>query len=206
MRENSATDADGWLAAMRAAVARLQRPWAFWARMRCRTPPPRWMPPDDGLQGVYEQQGSLLRHGVVQWTVLVQANDLLFKPGVDDHPALIVHSCDPYTAISPTQLGQVAQRLYRLKHTTPADAAERRLAQMISSEMDRAREWRVPPTLTGGISLQTSACMVFRSALPDGRIQRGWLPMLALPGCDARLPVPLRCWPDALIDWWMAGS
>lgn len=191
-----------WFEEMQQRVRTLQRPWRLFARIGARALPPTWMPRNDVLRKVYVEQDRLLRAGSLVWAWLVQANNLLFAPGPDDHPALIVLPTDITNAAPIARLSAVAQRVYQLKNTTPADAGERELARLVSDEMRRSLGWRVPATVAGPTALTLTACMVFRRALPEGRLHRGLLPMLTHPQTDVVLPVPLRCWPEAFERWW----
>lgn len=188
---------------MRARIRGLQRPWRFWTRIRSRVLPPTWMPRNDGLRIVYAEQDRLLRHGSVSWAWLVQANNQMFAPGPHDHAALVVLPAAAGLVVPVTRLAAVAQRVYELKNTTPGDPAERELAKLVSDEMRRSLGWRVPHAVAGPVALTLTACMLFRSALPDGWVRRSLMPMLSHPETDVVLPVPLRYWPQAYVQWWM---
>ena len=72
----------------------------------------------------YRKQNLLLREGLVVWAALVQANELLFRPGPMDHPAMVVYVPDESLDSCPEWLESLARDLYRLKNTTPEDPDE----------------------------------------------------------------------------------
>lgn len=206
MRALEQGQADLWFAQMQSQIRTLQRPWRFLARIAARALPPTWMPRNDGLRKVYAEQDLLLRYGSLSWAWLVQANSLMFEAGPQDHPGLIVLPASATKPAPVARLAAVAQRVYQLKNTTPADPAERELARLVSDEMRRSLGWCVPASVAGPTALSLTACMLFRSALPGNRLQRSLLPMLAHPQTEVVLPVPLRCWPEAYVHWWMQSA
>src|SRR6478672_6904744 len=88
---------------------------------------------------LYRDQTILLQQGIVVWGRLVQANNLLFKPGRWDHPAVIVCSPDPIFHSSLSELTRIARELYELKdkkieHPEMLDLIN--FAEAITNEMD----------------------------------------------------------------------
>jgi hypothetical protein len=144
------------------------------------TPP--WLPATDRLAGTYRELDRLLLEGDVVWGALVQANNLLFRPGPNDHPALALYAADRSFDDRPETLQAIARRPFRLKNTTPEDAAERRLADMVTNEMERGLGWmgvwqvfreRVslsPPPLRergSGVGCVPAQCHPFLPLTPD---------------------------------------
>jgi hypothetical protein len=160
------------------------------------------MPNDDELIEVYRRQKLLLKQGTVFWGALVQANNRLFKDGPDDHPALTTYSESGAFENSPDKLVDIARRLFRLKSTTPTDPEERRLADMITDEMERGMGWLVPRSCTGGVEVRSTTFMVFRGHIPGRRLASGWFPLLTHPETPAVMIVPCRYWPQELVAKW----
>jgi hypothetical protein len=191
-------------------VRRAIRPIPRWrgvlAHLRLRVRPPGWFPQTDDLMEVYRRQGTLMREGDIVWGALVQANAHLFQPGPDDHPAMAIHSEDPYFEDDPARLAAVARRLSELKGTTPDDPGERRWAEMITDEMERGMGWVAPKSCTGGRQVISTGFMVFRRHLPDGVLRCGWFPLLTHPETPAVMIVPSKYWPPDLVRIWSAGG
>ncbi len=194
------------IAEARDAIGPPPRRFGFLSRYRLRVRPPSWMPKTDELREVYRQQSLLLRRGDVVWGALVQANTLLFKPGPTDHPAMAVYAPTRDLDDSPYVLQGIARHLFRLKGTTPKGPAERRLAAMITNEMERGLGWVVPKSCTGGLDVRSTSFMVFRGHLPAGRLESGWFPLLAHPDTPAVMILPARYWPPALVRRWCGVS
>jgi hypothetical protein len=169
----------------------------------CPSPPP-FLRAADPLNEIYRQLEKLLLDGEVVWGALVQANNLLFKAGPHDHPALTVYAADRSFDYRPSDLQAMARRLFRLKNTTTADRAERRLADAITDEMERGMGWMVPKSLTGGHEILSTTFMVFRSHLPGRRLQSSLFPLLIHADTQAVLIVPSTYWPPGLVRHWSA--
>lgn len=176
------------------------------AHLQLRVRPPSWFSRTDELTEVYRRQWTLLREGDVVWGALVQANGNLFQSGPDDHPAMTTYSADPFFDNDPTRLGAIVNRLYQMKHTTPPDPGERRLAEMITDQMERGMGWVVPKSCTRGREVVSTSFMVFRRHLPDGILRCGWFPLLTHPETPAVMIVPLRYWPPDLVRLWTASA
>lgn len=176
------------------------------SRVAALTPgPPPWFRPDDRLVEVYRRLETLLLEGQVVWGALVQANQLLFKPGPNDHPAMTIYAADRSFDGRLEDLRAIAHRLYRLKNTTPEDRDERRLAAAITNEMERGLGWAVPKSLTGGREVLSTTFMVFRGQLPGRVLQSGWFPLLVHDDTPAVMIVPGVYWPRELVGRWSAG-
>jgi hypothetical protein len=168
--------------------------------------PPPWFPKKDRLAEVYRQLDLLLLDGEVVWSSLIQANNNLFKPEPHDHPALAIHAADRSFDDRPADLQTIARRLFHLKNTTPEDRDERRVADMITDEMERGMGWAVPRSLTDGEEVLATTFMVFRSHLPGRRLHSGWFPLLIHAETPAIMIVPSTYWPRELTRRWSAAG
>ena len=148
----------------------------------------------------------LLLEGEVVWGALVQANNLLFKPGPNDHPAMTIYAADRSFSGRLEDLRAVAHRLYRLKNTTPEDRDARLLAAAITGEIERGLGWAVPPSLTGGREVLSTTFMVFRDHLPGRLLRSGWFPLLIHDDTPAVVIVPSVYWPRELVQRWSAAQ
>lgn len=191
---------------VRDAMGPVPRWRGFFAHLSLRVARPSWMPRSDELNEVFRRQGKLMREGEIVWGALVQANMNLFKPGPHDHPAMAIYSSDPLFEHDPGRLRAIAHRLGELKGTTPSDPAERRLAEMITDEMERGMGWTVPKACTGGREVTSTTFMVFRRHLPDRVLRSGWFPLLTHRETPAVMIVPSNYWPGELVEIWMAGG
>jgi hypothetical protein len=175
-------------------------------RVAALTPsPPSWFRDTDPLAEIYYRLDHLLLEGKVVWGALVQANNLLFKVGPNDHPAMTIYAPDRSFDDRPEALKAIASRLFRLKNTTPEDRDERRLAAAITNEMERGMGWLVPRSMTGGREVLSTGFMVFRSHIPGRRLQGGWFPLLIHDDTPAVMIVPSQFWPRELVSRWSAS-
>jgi hypothetical protein len=197
----------GLLDAVREAIGSAPRRLGILTRLRLHAWPPSWLWLRlDELLEVYRRQGMLLREGSIVWGALVQANLLLFEPGPEDHPAMAVYSSDSLFEDDPDRLVAIARRLFALKGTTPEDPGERRLAEMITDEMERGMGWAVPKSCTGGREVRSTTFMVFRRHLPGKVLSCSWFPLLTHPETPAVMIVPWEYWPPDLVRIWSAGG
>lgn len=172
------------------------------AHFRLRVCPPSWLPHTDELMEIYRHQGTLMRKGRIVWGASVQANTNLFQPGPHDHPAMAIHSADPFFDKNPICLAAIARRLFQLKGTIPNDPDEHRLAEMITNEMERGMGWVVPKSCTEGREVISTSYMVVRQHLPNGVLRCAWYPLLTHPDTAAVMIVPSSYWPDGLVRIW----
>ena len=162
---------------------------------------PPWMEARDPLAIIEQQQLFLHQHGEIVWAALAQANNQLFRAGDLDSPALLVFSKDPYFDARPAELRQIGHRLFALKHTAPLDPDAARFATMITDELDRGMDWKVPLALTAR-DVRCSNFMVFRQHLPSNVLSFTWFPILVHPSTPAVMMVPFEFWPFSLTIMW----
>lgn len=167
-------------------------------------PKPDWMGPADGLNEVVARQRLLLTEGEVVWGALVMANKLLFEPGTEDLPALLVHSPDRHFDARPEALREVGQALFALKDTAPADPELARLAALITGETERALGLALPPVLCSR-PVRAGVFMAYRRHVPTGVLRGGLFPVLTHPSTPAVMMLPFEFWPIELIILWKEG-
>lgn len=174
--------------------------WFQWWRLQVK--PPNWMTAADDLMEIFLRQKKLLKEGEVYWSHIVQANRQLFEAGDVDCPAMVIFTADNHFDNRIGELQALARRLFELKSTTPDDSKERRLAEMITDEMERGLGAVVPKSLTGDRRVRSTTIMVFRKHLPGGILRNGLLPILVHPDTPAVMIVPQEFWPTALTEIW----
>lgn len=169
-----------------------------------RSPPPPWLKPDDLINRLYAHQDRILRDGHARWAVIVHANDHLFRPGKVASGAQVVYA--PDDDVSLADLQRIAKRAFALKGTTPSNPDERRVADMLTDEMERALDWPVPPSVTGGPRIITTIVMLPRDHMPDGFLGQTHFPVLADPATSMAVLVPDRYWPAEFRAAWKAET
>jgi hypothetical protein len=164
-------------------------------------PNPSWLKPTDSLSEIGKVQLRLLAEGEIFWAALVQANELLFKPGTADCPGLLVYSTDHHFDSRPHELRAIASRIFELKGSAPADPQLQEIARLVTDEMDRSMGWKVPEGLTEK-DVRTAAFLVFRQHIPGGVLTASQFPVLVHPSTQAVMIVPFETWPSELIRSW----
>jgi hypothetical protein len=167
--------------------------------------PPDWLDPSDPFTYYFEDRMRILRDGRVVWGVIVQANNLLFAPGAQDHPADVLYAPDPDQVQDPDTLLVVSERLFTLKETTPDDAHLARFAHHLTDERKRDFAMSVPEWLSAGVQMEMSAAMLHRTHLPSGFLRRGTFPLLVVSNPRLVMVLPQRYWPAGLLEWWEDG-
>jgi hypothetical protein len=170
--------------------------------------PPWWMvlEHDRRFCALYRDQNVLLKKGVVVWGRLVQANNLLFKPGKWDHPAVIVCSPAPVFDSNLRELTRIANDLYELKdqkleHPEMADFVT--FADVITNEMDCLFNVEIPDSLTLNQLVYFTSIMVCRKHLPGGYLKSDWFPVLIAPEkTPAAMILPSKYWLPELRRAW----
>ena len=169
-----------------------------------RSQPPEWLKAGDLIGRIYEHQDRILRDGPVRWAAVVHANYTLFQPGPTESGAQVVYA--PVGDVPLEVLGEIARRTFALKNTRPADPAERRVADMLTDERERALDWPVPRSVSGGADIVTTVVMLPRHHLPGGFLGNTHFPIVADPATRLALLVPCQYWPAAFYDAWKANT
>jgi hypothetical protein len=164
-------------------------------------PKPSWLKPTDGLTEFFEWQTLLLTEGHVAWGALVQANQLLFKPGEDNCPALLVHSLDSYFDARPQELQLIGSTFFSLKNIDFDDPELKEVARLVTDEMDRSMGFELPKVFSDKM-VQSATFMGFRKHIPNGVLSSGLFPILTHPSTRAVMMVPFEAWPIELIVLW----
>jgi len=158
---------------------------------------PIWMKKNDLLFPLVEKQKSLLSKGRVGWAALVQANRILFSQGDDDHPAQLVYSTDSYFNKCPDELANLATQLYQLKNTTPSEASLKEIAELITGELIRDFQWRLPRKMSER-EVFSSTFMVYRQHLPS-QVLVGQIFPVVYDESGFVMIVPSHYWPIELV-------
>jgi hypothetical protein len=156
---------------------------------------------DDALNEIFRQQNLLLKEGKIVWGALVQANALLFKPGNEDCPALLVYSTDAYFDSRPLELQLIAHKIGSFKETNPGDPELKEVARLVTDEMDRSMGFTLPRVFSDK-EIRWAAFMVFRQHIPRGVLSSGLFPLLIHPSTQAVMIVPSKFWPIELLAMW----
>jgi len=140
----------------------------------------------------------------VRWAVVIQANKLLWLPGPVDTGAQVIYAPDDDVALE--SLRQIGRRTYELKGARTSDAALQRIGDMLVRETERALDWQIPTTLTGGRRIITTIVMIPRTSVPGGYLTLNWFPIIADPATSLALLVPSRFWPEQFVVQWKANA
>jgi hypothetical protein len=184
------------------------REFSIWDRLTYwRVVRPKWLQknPNDELETLFLNMRNLREDGRVVWGHIVQANSLLFSPGIHDCPAEVVYSLDDSNPIGPEELGEIASALYALKNTEPDDPALATIAHHQTDELSRFYGKPVPRSISPRYKCRISTIYILRKHLPEpGRyLQLPFFPIIVYPAKPyVTLPLPSRYWPDELVEWW----
>jgi hypothetical protein len=196
---------DEFLAACRAAIGDPPRSFEDDDLAYLLPAPPDWLDPSDPFTYYFEDRRRILHEARVVWGVIVQANNLLFAPGAQDHPADVLFAPSPDQVQDPDTLLVVSERLFTLKETTPDDADLARFAHHLTNERERDFAMHVPEWLSAGVEMEMSAAMLHRAHLPSGFLRRGTFPLLVASDPRLVMVLPQRYWPAGLVEWWEDG-
>jgi hypothetical protein len=197
-----------WIEAARQSFGAPPRTFSPEVRKRLLPAPPFWMrlSPGERLWTVFREREQLVTRGKVVWGALVQANELLFRPGPNDCPANAIFSPDNDYDGEPLELGRLGHELFALKGTRPDDPVLRKVAADITNEMQRSFNFRIPDAMTGGREVYFTTIMVHRRHLPGRVLTQGFFPMVVDPGqTEATMILPSDYWPPQMLAFWQPG-
>lgn len=172
-----------------------------------RIPKPLWLRanPSDGLTTLFDNLPTLFTEGRVVWGHVIQANSLMFEPGVFDCPGELVYSLDDAQRVDPDRLREVADQLYSLKGTEPEDPELASIAEYLTNELIRVFGLPVPRAISPNLRCRISTTFFVRKHLPLRRLCNSLLPIVVYPREPyVAMPLPARYWPQPLVDWWSA--
>lgn len=197
-----------------------ERPREFSRAERAYVQPkrPPWLDLWDPLALQLRQAEALSQEGRVRWAAVVQANALLWRPGSDDLPGVLLVDLEGACEDRAWELSDLAHELYQLSQTPEAGAAEEGAPEKglrgTPEEREAVREFleahqpavplRLGPGLSGGRSLELVTVLLSRGHLPDGVMVDPVLPVWVRRGTRAVLPIPAAYWPDRLLYSWGA--
>lgn len=179
---------------------------SLWDRLTYfRIPKPDWLidDPSDRINILFQNLPGLFTNGSVVWGHIVQANRLMFEPGVHSCPGELVYSLADPRRVTPEALHQVATRLYELKGSATQDPELAPIANYLTDEHIRVFGLRVPKKISTYLSCRISTTFFVRKHLPQRRICRLLMPIVINPESPrVAMPLPARYWPKPLVEWW----
>ncbi len=125
----------------------------------------------DGLEFARGEQPA--RPSAETPAAMIMANSMLFgNADNEDYPAAVVFSLDP--AVGAQQLRDIAQRVGRLKGTSPSDPHEAAIARQLTSEKAHFTSFmQVPPAIARSDRVFLGSIVIKRVLLPKGRFGPG---------------------------------
>jgi hypothetical protein len=168
---------------------------------RFRIWPPLWCLLGDPLLRMYWSQNKLRDRGRVVWGHLVQANNLLFRPGGMNCPANVVYNPTSHDDRDVDALAEVAHNIFELKGKRHREKDLKRCARWVTQEKLRVFDAAVPTSLTSGREIIFSTLMVHRKHLPDGYLSTSVFPLIINPEETSSVMIlPCDYWPDELSE------
>jgi hypothetical protein len=191
------------LRAANRAFGAAPRQLGFFARRKHRLKRPAWLRAEgDGRFGpIYASQDRLLTDGICVWGRIVQANRLLYEPGRDDCPAVVLYSPDRATTIDPSVLVDTASTLYESKGLYTGDPELQVFADKLDDEHVTDLKLRVPGRLSQGLECYYTCIMVCRHHLPGGVLHGRLFPLIVCPAhTEATMILPGWYWPQPFVQ------
>ena len=158
------------------------------------------------LYRIVDQKNTLLKEGVIVWGYIIQANNLLFKPGKNQGVAAIVYSFDPGLNNNLSELYRIAKELYELKdkpieHPELLDLKE--IATAITNEKDTLINVPIPNSVALNKIVYYTTIPVYRRDLPLNYLKSCWFPVLVAPyKTSITRIVPAKYWFSPMIQAW----
>lgn len=191
------------IAETREKFAAVARPFGFFQRQYLKVKPPSWCKEGkDALWINYRDRDELLTSGKVVWAAVVQANQLMFRPGHHDCPGTVIYSTHDTFGDQLTPVADLAPNLFSLKGEHDDDPECQVYGDMLADEMDRAMATPVPKIITGGVPILSTSVVFHRKHLPVPFLCTGFFPMLVHPQKKSCMVLPARFWSDGIIEIW----
>lgn len=196
------------LIACRKNFGKSPRKFSLYRRWKNKMPMPQWVRDcnDKRFEEIFMNQSLLLQEGQIVWGRVIQANELLFSPGAQDHPAAIIYSLDKRLDRDPDILEVAASLLYQLKGENTDSPELQIFADKLTDEMVTDLKLPIPLELTEGLECFYTCIMVHRSHLPNRILSMGLFPLVVYPTkTDATMILPCHYWPSFFVDLWKSS-
>jgi hypothetical protein len=132
-------------------------------------------------------RSNLAQTGVPVWSVLVQANDLLFQPGGYPLPCQVIFSFESVGSHL-EYMQRLAGDVFDLKGTQQTDPNLRLVAKLVTDERSvKYRRSKLPVSFTGGPTVYCADLVVVRKCLLNGFLTERELFCIAEPGENGAL-------------------
>jgi hypothetical protein len=193
-----------WLQICQRNFANISKQWRWFERTNyLEIETPGWAR-KDRLQIFFKNQKRLFAEGKLVWAHIVQANTLLFSPGRDGCPALVVYAAIDRPDLDPAILSAIASKVFDLKGTQPTDPNLLKVADCLTDECSRPFGLFLPSSFALNIPCEITTIYVDRKHLPNGYLSKGIFPMI-VSDRDPKIAtiLPSLYWPPATIDWWI---
>lgn len=155
---------------------------------------PEWMKPEFDENGNYAEepdnmlplynlrtQQRFYKEGKLAIGALVQANEMIFKPGDIDVGGAMLYTFEPYYIEHPDELRGLAHELFNTKGDTGYAPSIQRLADALADEVERVCRYKIPRNVTENRDVYYTTVMFSREHLPNGFLPGGiTFPMLIL--------------------------
>ena len=165
---------------------------------------PAWTDQGD-LSFYHAHSQTLLENGYVVSGHVVQANTQIYEAGNQDAPGVVVYCEHERSLISPDELREIAQSLFRLRTQRPSDDPEaRRLGEGLADEFTLFRGVVVPASISPRYRCRISSVLFHRKHLPSGILLDYLVPLLVSRKTGgAVMTVPSKYWPANLVKEWV---
>lgn len=165
---------------------------------------PRWVKDsNDELKVIYEDASLLYKEGDIVYAYLIQANSLLFKEGVNNHPACVLFSTDKYFDDNLDKLEVLARHLYDYKGAEDVPENIRKFIDVITDEYIRLFNVKLPYEITKGRDVYYTTIMVHRNHIPGRYIKESYFPLLiAQNKTKASIILPKHYWSEDMLRRW----
>lgn len=174
--------------------------WHYLTYLRTRSP---WWAYFDDLRIFFRQQKSLLENGDVVWGHTVQANSVMFRPGIINAPGDVVFCTDPNADAGLSDLSAIAHRLFQLKGRQINDAEQQSMGDHFADELERTFGVPVPQSVSPTLPCTVSTIFFNRKHLPNRYLSRSFYPIVVSRDTPKIVMVlPSRYWPSRLRDEW----
>jgi len=196
------------LTEVRNALGNPPRKLGWFAHPPIQFPKPDWAKDvntqKDLLLKVFDLFRDLYKNGKIVWGRVMRANVMMFAPGENDCPGLVLYSLADPDDLAVERLEALRNQLVALRdreEPVPGwTTKEQELWEDLNEDMSYQGGCRVPPAWSPPErEYRLSTILFHRGHLPDGYLQSDILPILVQPHLPfAPIVVPFAYWPDAL--------
>ncbi|MPQ43242.1 hypothetical protein [Clostridium tarantellae] len=186
------------------AFYKKRKDFLFWLKYKIlfAHPHPMWLRQCEdklGYDDVFNNRKKLVKEGTIALATIVQANELLFSRGTEDHPATMIYSSDIFFEENPKELERIAKMLFSLRNETlPEKILENKelmkIRDLLNDEYTPIFNVKIPDEITKNKEVYMDNIIIHRLDMPNFYLEQNTFPVVTHKDVKGLMALPSKFW------------